>query len=131
MAAGHARCVAVADSAVCVWECAWRWRVRRGRLREGGDVSRINDVGGMQGFPAVEQEVNEPPFHSDWEAHVFALNRALIGRGLYNLDEFRDAIETMPPARYLESSYYEKWFHAVTSLLVEKGVLSEAEVAGG
>jgi len=85
----------------------------------------------MQGFPAVEQEVNEPPFHSDWEAHVFALNRALIGRGLYNLDEFRDAIETMPPARYLESSYYEKWFHAVTSLLVEKGVLSAAEVAGG
>lgn len=94
-------------------------------------MSRINDVGGMQGFPAVEQEVNEPPFHSDWEAHVFALNRALIGRGLYNLDEFRDAIETMPPARYLESSYYEKWFHAVTSLLVEKGVLSAAEVAGG
>lgn len=94
-------------------------------------MSRINDVGGMQGFPAIEQEVNEPPFHSDWEAHVFALNRALIGRGLYNLDEFRDAIETMPPARYLESSYYEKWFHAVTSLLVEKGVLSAAEVAGG
>jgi hypothetical protein len=94
-------------------------------------MSRINDVGGMQGFPALEQEPDEPPFHSDWEAHVFALNRALMGRGLYNLDEFRDAIERMPPASYLESSYYEKWFHAVTTLLVEKGVLSEAEVAGG
>lgn len=94
-------------------------------------MSRINDVGGMQGFAAVEQEPDEPPFHSDWEAHVFALNRALMGRGAYNLDEFRDAIERMPPQHYLQASYYEKWFHAVTTLLIEKGVLSEAEVAGG
>jgi len=84
----------------------------------------------MQGFPEVGPQADEAPFHSDWEAHVFALNRALIGHGLYSLDEFRDAIERMPPARYLESSYYEKWFHAVTTLLVEKGVLTAAEVAG-
>ena len=94
-------------------------------------MARINDVGGMQGFAAIVQEPDEPPFHSDWEAHVFAMNRALIGRGVYNLDEFRDAVERMPPAQYLESSYYEKWFHAVTTLLVEKGVLSADEVSGG
>lgn len=94
-------------------------------------MSRIHDVGGMQGFGAVEQEADEPPFHADWEAHVFALNRALIGRGVYNLDEFRDAIERMPPQQYLASSYYEKWFHAITTLLVEKGVLSAQEVADG
>jgi nitrile hydratase subunit beta len=85
----------------------------------------------MQGFGPVEQEADEPPFHADWEAHVFALNRALLGRGVYNLDEFRDAIERMPPQQYLASSYYEKWFHAVTTLLVEKGVLSAQEVADG
>jgi len=94
-------------------------------------MARINDVGGMQGFAAIAQELDEPPFHSDWEAHVFAMNRALIGRGVYNLDEFRDAVERMPPAQYLEASYYEKWFHAVTTLLVEKGVLSAAEASGG
>jgi len=94
-------------------------------------MARINDVGGMQGFAAIVQEPDEPPFHSDWEAHVFAMNRALIGRGVYNLDEFRDAVERMPPAQYLAASYYEKWFHAVTTLLVEKGVLSAAEVSGG
>jgi len=94
-------------------------------------MARINDVGGMQGFAAIVQEPDEPPFHSDWEAHVFAMNRALIGRGVYNLDEFRDAVERMPPAQYLEASYYEKWFHAVTTLLVEKGVLSADEVSGG
>ena len=94
-------------------------------------MSRINDVGGMVGFPAVIEEPDEPAFHADWEAHVFALNGALIKRGIYNLDEFRDAIERMPPAEYLASSYYEKWFHAITTLLAEKGIATPEELAGG
>lgn len=94
-------------------------------------MSRINDVGGMQGFPPLDQELDEPPFHADWEAHVFAMNRALIGHGVYNLDEFRDAVERMSPEAYLASSYYERWFHALTTLLVEKGVATAAEVVGG
>ena len=94
-------------------------------------MSRINDVGGMQGFPPVQQELDEPPFHADWEAHVFALNGVLLRRGVYNLDEFRDAIERMPPAEYLASSYYEKWFHAITTLLAEKGIATPEELAGG
>lgn len=94
-------------------------------------MSRINDVGGLQGFPPVRPEPDEPAFHADWEAHVFALNRALLGQGVYNLDEFRDAIERMPPAEYLTSSYYEKWLHAITTLVVAKGILSAEEVAGG
>jgi nitrile hydratase len=76
----------------------------------------------------VQREPAEPPFHADWEAHVFAMNRALIGAGVYNLDEFRDAIERMPPQHYFASSYYEKWFHAVRTLCVEKGVLTAEEV---
>jgi hypothetical protein len=93
-------------------------------------MTRINDVGGMQGFAPIAPELDEPPFHHDWEAHVFALNRALIGRGVYNLDEFRDAVERMPPQRYLESSYYEKWLHAISDLLVGKGVLTSEEIEG-
>jgi nitrile hydratase len=93
-------------------------------------MSRINDVGGMQGFPPITQELDEPPFHADWEAHVFAMNRALIGAGTYNLDEFRDAVERMPPTAYLAASYYEKWFHAISTLLVEKGVVTTAELDG-
>ena len=94
-------------------------------------MSRIDDVGGMDGFPPVEQEPGEPPFHADWEAHVFAINRALIGQGVYNLDEFRDAIERMLPQEYLAASYYERRFHAITTLLVDKGVLTAREVTGG
>ena len=91
-------------------------------------MSRINDVGGVEGFPPIVPDDDEEPFHADWEAHVFAMNRALIGAGVYNLDEFRDAIERMPPDEYLRSSYYEKWFHAIRTLCVEKGVVSAQEL---
>ena len=91
-------------------------------------MSRINDVGGMSGFPPIAEEPDEPPFHADWEAHVLALNGALIRRGVYNLDEFRDAIERMPPEEYLAASYYERWFTAITALLVAKGVATADEL---
>ncbi|MDD7968358.1 SH3-like domain-containing protein [Actinomycetospora lemnae] len=93
-------------------------------------MSRINDVGGMVGFPPIVEEPDEPAFHADWEAHVVALNAAMIRRGVYNLDEFRDAIERIPPDQYLAASYYEKWLRAITTLLAEKGVVTPAELAG-
>ena len=37
----------------------------------------------------------------------------------------------MPVQEYLAASYYERWFHAIETLLVEKGVLTEEEVHGG
>jgi nitrile hydratase subunit beta len=33
------------------------------------------------------------------------------------LDEFRDAIESMPPAQYLAASYYERWLFALEALI--------------
>ena len=94
-------------------------------------MARINDVGGMVGFGAVVEEPDEPAFHADWEAHVFALNGALVRRGVYNLDEFRDAVERIPPPEHLAASYYERWFRAITTLLAEKGVATGEELAGG
>lgn len=83
-------------------------------------MPRLNDVGGQDGFGPVLEELDEPPFHADWEAHVMAMNRALIGRGIYNLDEFRDAVErTMSH----QSSYYENWLRAIQTLLKERGVV--------
>ncbi|WP_279583375.1 SH3-like domain-containing protein [Fodinicola feengrottensis] len=54
----------------------------------------------------------------------------MVRQGVYNLDEFRDAIERMPPELYLRSSYYERWFYAIRTLLVRKGVLAEGELDG-
>jgi nitrile hydratase len=45
-----------------------------------------------------------------------------------NIDEFRHAIERIPPARYLASSYYERWLAAAETLLVERGVATRDEL---
>jgi len=85
-------------------------------------MSRLNDVGGMHGFGAIERVPDEPPFHAEWEARVFALNRLLMQHGLYNLDQFRAAVEEIEPARFLAMSYYERWLAAIEGLLAQRGI---------
>jgi len=86
-------------------------------------VSRIHDVGGMHGFGPLAIERDEPAFHHEWEARVFAINRFMLKAGWYTLDEFRATIERIPPADYLRASYYERWLFAIEILVREKGVL--------
>lgn len=86
-------------------------------------MARMNDVGGMHGFGAIDPTDDGETFHHEWEARVFAINRLLVQAGIYDLDEFRDAIERMGPAAYLNASYYERWLAGVERLLVEKGVI--------
>ena len=88
-------------------------------------MSRLNDVGGMHGFGPIDTEDDATTFHHEWEARVFAINRLLLKAGVYNLDEFRDAIERMEPARYLAASYYERWLAGVERLLHEKGIIAD------
>ncbi|MGI5468217.1 hypothetical protein [Streptomyces sp. CA-132043] len=88
-------------------------------------MSRVNDVGGQSGFGPLRIEADEPPFHADWEARVYALNTALVRGGVYTLDEFRDAVERMAPAEYLAASYYERWLHAIETLVAERKVLGD------
>ena len=92
---------------------------------------RMNDVGGMEGFGPLRVSESDPPFHADWEAHVYALTAALVRRGVFTLHELRDTIERMAPADYLGTSYYERWFAAATALLREKGLLSEGGASDG
>jgi nitrile hydratase len=94
-------------------------------------MNGVHDLGGMHGFGPVVREQDEPVFHSEWEKRVFAMTLTAMGRRVYNVDEFRRAIERMPPARYLAATYYEKWLHALESLLVEKGALTAEELQTG
>jgi nitrile hydratase subunit beta len=88
----------------------------------------VHDLGGMHGFGPVEREKDEPAFHAAWEAAVYAINRASLVSGLYNLDEFRHGIERMDPAHYLRSGYYEHWLDGIARVLVEKGAIARDEL---
>jgi nitrile hydratase len=92
-------------------------------------IVRINDVGGLQGFGPVEVDEPEEQFHYEWETRVFALARTLLRSTGVSLDEFRDAIERMPPADYLNSSYYERSLAGLCTLLTERGLVSPEELA--
>jgi len=94
-------------------------------------MNGVHDLGGMHGFGPVIREHNEPVFHSEWEKRVFGMTLTAMGRRVCNVDEFRRAIEHMPPAGYLAASYYEKWLHALEALMVEKSVVTREELASG
>lgn len=91
----------------------------------------IHDLGGLQGFGPIQIEAGEPVFHAPWEARVFALTSAVPFAVPWSDDHFRPAIEAMEPVHYLASCYYEKWFEALRRLLLERGAVTEAELASG
>jgi nitrile hydratase len=110
--------------------------VDKGHRRvDAGGVDGIHDLGGMSGFGAVDVERDEPVFHEAWEALAFALNAVGVAvLRAYNVDEYRHAVERMAPAHYLGAPYYERVLTAAASLLVEKGVVTYADLesrAGG
>lgn len=91
-------------------------------------MDSVHDLGGTDGMGPIEPEEEEPYFHHDWEADVFGLLPVTMGQEMYNIDEFRHAIERMDPVHYLDSSYYEHWLSAMEMLLVKKGILTEDEL---
>ena len=91
-------------------------------------MNGIHDMGGMQCMGPIVREENEPQFHEEWEGRVFGMFFTNFAEGHFNVDMFRHAIERMGPAEYLETSYYEHWLHVYETVLVERGILTQAEI---
>lgn len=89
------------------------------------------DLGGMMGFGAIEPEADEPVFHAGWERRAFALTLAMGAAGVWNLDTSRLARESLHPARYLSSTYYQIWLEGLSRLLAETGLVTAEELASG
>ena len=83
------------------------------------------------GFGPIGAEADEPWFHAPWERRAFGLTLAMGGTGSWNIDTTRHARETLPPAEYLSSSYYEIWTKGVEKLVVQTGLVSAEELQAG
>lgn len=90
-----------------------------------------HDMGGGQNFGPVVPEPNEPRFHQAWERRAFALTLAMGGASRWNLDQSRSARESLPPARYLTSSYYQIWLEGLIALMLERGLVTRDELNDG
>ena len=86
-----------------------------------------HDMGGMHGMGAIPIEPDEPVFHSEWEAKVFAMSFATFCN-FFPVDETRHASERMPPGDYLSSSYYERWLYALELLIAEHNLVTPEEI---
>ena len=88
-----------------------------------------HDMGG-QDAGAVERDEHD---YDDWERRVDALMVLCTGitgkKRLMSVDELRKNIEALPPEAYDRLAYYEKWITSLGQTLLQRGVITSAELA--
>ncbi len=94
-------------------------------------MNGAHDLGGQHGFGPIAPEPDEPVFHHEWERRALALTVLMGAIGGWTIDQSRAARESLPPVQYLSSSYYEIWIAALEKLMLERGLVSEAELIAG
>jgi nitrile hydratase len=88
----------------------------------------VHDMGGRQGFGRVRYALKAQTFHEPWEKRANALYSLAVKLGIFNMDEYRHAIERMEPRHYLSASYYERSLTSLATLCVEKGIVTREEL---
>ncbi|MBC6439008.1 MAG: nitrile hydratase subunit beta [Rhodospirillales bacterium] len=84
----------------------------------------------LAGREAGEIERHEHAL-AHWEKQVDAMLILLADpqRGAMRVDELRRGIESLPPDAYDRMSYYERWIESIRTVMVEKGIVTEDEIA--
>jgi nitrile hydratase beta subunit len=88
-------------------------------------MNGIHDLGGMHGFGPVVAEPNEPVFHADWEGRILALTLAMLA---WRVGDLRAALEQMPAAEYLATTYYEHMLFGLQLLIEQSGLVEPDEL---
>src|SRR5690349_13529671 len=93
-------------------------------------MNGIHDMGGMDGFGAVDPVETGDVFHAEWEGKVMAASRVMGAVGAWNIDQGRYGIEVLPPRLYL-TSYYRRWLERFERAMVDYGYAGADEIAAG
>jgi nitrile hydratase len=88
----------------------------------------IHDLGGRQGFGRVRHSPAAQAFHEPWQTRITALYSLAVKHGVFNMDEYRHAIERMEPRHYLSAGYFERTLTSLATLCVEKGLVTRDEL---
>ncbi|HWL29406.1 MAG TPA: SH3-like domain-containing protein [Burkholderiaceae bacterium] len=89
----------------------------------------MHDLGGKEGFGKVDYRPGGPVYHASWHERIHALSSLARRLGIFNMDEYRHAIERMAPRHYLAASYYERVLIGSATLCVEKGCVEHRQLA--
>ena len=88
-------------------------------------MNGIHDMGGMHGLGEIGYKESAPGYDEPWEVRLFALVQAMRTGGL------RAYIEGIPAPDYLRMGYYERWYTALITRIIERGSVTVAEVDSG
>ena len=98
-------------------------------MKENAIIRGHHDMGGL---PAERVEPIEHDYE-EWERRVDALMLLCVGltgkKRLMTVDELRKNIESLPPEVYDRTAYYEKWITSLTQTMIQRGVITTAELA--
>ncbi len=81
----------------------------------------------MGGLPAGKVKPTEHDY-AEWERRVDAMSMLMGAQGV-TVDERRKNIEMLPPEAYDRMSYYERWVVSLAQALIQRGILTTAELA--
>ena len=85
----------------------------------------VHDVGGL----VVDDLLNtEDKKYSFWEREIHALLVFLVKNKKLTVDELRRAVEALEPEMYNTLSYYERWTAALCALLIERAIITRADI---
>lgn len=94
-------------------------------------MNGAQDMGGMQSFGPIRPLDDTRAFHADWERRVLAITVAMGATGKWNIDTSRSERESLPPAQYLASTYYQIWFEGLKKLMLHTGLATVQEIDAG
>jgi len=92
-----------------------------------------HDIGGHHGVGPIDPATHHGHYHpgETWEPRAMAITVAAGFGGHWTIDESRFAREDRPPQEYFTLGYFGIWLAALQRLLAERGLVTEAELAGG
>lgn len=90
----------------------------------------IHDLGGKQGYGPIEQDVEEIPFHHEWEGREWGLAQCARTPGI-TIDWWRHCRELILPQDYLARPYFDSWAQTDLSTYIEAGWMSLEDIDKG
>jgi len=83
-----------------------------------------HDVGGLPEGP-IDTEPHDLSF---WEKQIDGIRAVIGAKGIVTTHENRRYVEGLGDDAYQTLTYYERWTAALARQMVEKGILTQAEI---
>ncbi len=84
----------------------------------------VHDVGG-QHAGSIDVAPHEVSF---WEKQIDGIRSIIGAKGIVTTHENRRYVETLGDEAYQTLTYYERWTAALSRQMIEKGILTQAEI---